>query len=173
MRRSGTQRSARAGGSSAWPSAALRRAARLSPHPSSGSAQEAAQEPMKRPKKKGGRCGIPLQPKPRDGPCPLFGCSGVAAAHRHVNASVALGRELNGALDHGEDRVVAADADAGARVPLGAALAHQEVAGDDVLAAVALHAEALGVRVAAVLRRAARFLLCHGSSSLKWPAAIY
>src|SRR3989304_3422074 len=92
----------------------------------------------------------------------LFGCLGLFAAHRDVDPAVALGLELDRALDDREDRVVGADADARARVPLGAALAHRDVAGDDALAAVAFHAEALGMGVAAVLRGAACFLLCHG-----------
>ena len=39
--------------------------------------------------------------------------------------------ELYRALDHGEDRVIGAHADARARVPLRAALAHENVAGND------------------------------------------
>src|SRR5690606_15084216 len=48
---------------------------------------------------------------------------------------------------------------------------HEDVARDDMLAAVALHAEALGMRVAAVLGGAASFLLCHWSSPLRVAAA--
>jgi hypothetical protein len=74
---------------------------------------------------------------------------GSGGSTRQVAPSV--GVELDRALDHGEDRMIFADADARAWVPLSAALAHEDVAGDDVLAAEALHAEALGVRVAVIL----------------------
>src|SRR5436853_7265081 len=64
-------------------------------------------------------------------------------SHGNVDAALALGVELNRALDHCEDRVVPADANARARVPLGAPLTHEDIAGDDVLAAEVLHTEAL------------------------------
>src|SRR5581483_6734076 len=64
-------------------------------------------------------------------------------------------------LAHREDRVVAADLRAGARAELRAALADDDVAGPDGLAVEDLHAEVLGVRVAAVLRGAETFLVCH------------
>src|SRR3546814_5969238 len=54
------------------------------------------------------------------------------------------------AFGGGEDSVVAAHADIGAGMELGAALAHQDVAGDDGFAAELLHAEALSAGVAAV-----------------------
>ena len=50
----------------------------------------------------------------------------------------------------GEQRVVAATADVHAGVEVGAALADQDLAGLDDLAAEALDAEPLGVRVATV-----------------------
>src|SRR6266481_4131211 len=62
-----------------------------------------------------------------------------------------------------EQRVVAADADMGARVKLGAALAHDDVAGDDDLAAIFLDAEPPAAAVASVARGAARFLMRHPS----------
>ena len=60
-----------------------------------------------------------------------------------------------------EQRVVAAAADAETRVEVGAALAHDDLAGLDDLAAEALHAEALGVRVATVTGRRCALLVCH------------
>src|SRR4029079_1670478 len=57
--------------------------------------------------------------------------------------------------------MVLAQADVVARVPLGAALAHDDVAGEDVLPTEFLHAEALALAVAAVAGRAACFLMCH------------
>src|SRR5687767_7627922 len=53
----------------------------------------------------------------------------------------ALGRELDLAVDQREQGVVAAEADAHARMELGAALADDDVSGFDRLAAVHLHAE--------------------------------
>src|SRR4051812_2679416 len=61
----------------------------------------------------------------------------------------------------GEDRVVAAHADIGAGMELGAALAHDDVAGQNDLAAEFLDAKPLTRAVAAVARGAACFLVCH------------
>src|SRR5690606_16664073 len=63
-----------------------------------------------------------------------------------------LGGELHLAVDQREQGVVATQADAGARVELGATLADDDVAGLDGLAAVDLHAQVLRVGVAAVAR---------------------
>src|SRR5690348_18503442 len=57
--------------------------------------------------------------------------------------------------------MVLADADVVAGVPLGAALTHDDVAGEDSLSAELLHAGALALTVAAVAGRAACFLMCH------------
>src|SRR6201999_8460 len=62
------------------------------------------------------------------------------------------------------DRVVATDARAGARLEAGAALAHDDLAARDGLAREDLHAEALGVRVAAVAAGAEALLMCHERS---------
>src|SRR5206468_11943463 len=69
--------------------------------------------------------------------------------------------ECDAAVGKREKRVVLAEADIVARVPLGAALAHDDVAGANHLAAEFLHAEALALAVAAVAGRAACFLMCH------------
>ncbi len=61
--------------------------------------------------------------------------------HRDVDAALGLGREFHLALADREQRVVAAHADAVARVPFGAALAHDDVAGNDALAARLLDPE--------------------------------
>src|SRR5581483_6023412 len=71
---------------------------------------------------------------------------------------IARAREGDAPLGHGEDRVVAADHHALTRVELRPALANDDVSGDDVLAAVALHAEPLRVGVATVARRAGALL---------------
>ena len=62
-------------------------------------------------------------------------------------------------------RVVAADADAVAGLEARAALADDDLAAGDDLAGEHLHAEALGVRVAAVAGGAEALLVCHYSSS--------
>src|ERR1043166_4747665 len=67
---------------------------------------------------------------------------------------------LHVALDHREQRVVAAEADTGSGSDLGPALADDDGAGVDELAAEDLHAEHLRVRVASVTRRAAALLVC-------------
>src|SRR5688572_5936272 len=69
--------------------------------------------------------------------------------------------ELDGAVLEREDRVVAAEADVEAGLELGAALADDDRAGADRLAAVRLDAAVLGVAVAAVLRRALTLFMCH------------
>ena len=84
----------------------------------------------------------------------------------HVNAGLHLAVAdillvRHGAVHQGEQGLVLAQADGFAGVELGAQLAHQDVAGLDHLAAVALHAEALAVAVASVAGRALRFCVCH------------
>src|SRR5579859_101115 len=58
-------------------------------------------------------------------------------------------------------RVVAPHSDVGAGVHARAALAHQDLAGVHLLAAVNLHAQAFRLGIAAVPRAAACFLVCH------------
>src|SRR5262245_58440866 len=78
----------------------------------------------------------------RAGRCPeLLRGRLVAGLHGNIDAPVALGGELDVAFRLGEQGVVGSHADVGARMPLGAALAHQDVSGQHALAAVALHAE--------------------------------
>ena len=59
--------------------------------------------------------------------------------------------ELDLAADHGEKGIVGASADVHAGMDLGASLADEDVAREDVLAVAALRAEALGVGISAVL----------------------
>ncbi len=63
--------------------------------------------------------------------------------------------------DEGEERVVATTADVGAGVEVGAALADDDLAGVDDLAAETLHAESLGVGVTTVAGGACALLVCH------------
>src|SRR5690606_1561965 len=68
--------------------------------------------------------------------------------------------------DRREQRVVAAAADVGAGVELGAPLPNEDLAGVDDLAAEALHTEALRGGVAPVPRRGGALLVSHGGLSL-------
>jgi hypothetical protein len=70
-------------------------------------------------------------------------------------------RKLHVAGDKSEKRVVLALADVFAGLMARAALAHEDRACVDELAAEALYAEPLSVRIAAVCRGAAAFLMCH------------
>src|SRR5580658_2847424 len=69
--------------------------------------------------------------------------------------------EFDLARDLGEQRVVLAHADVAAGVDGGAALAHDNAAGGDQFTAIGFHAEAFGMRIAAVSRAAASFFVCH------------
>src|SRR5262249_39673999 len=73
--------------------------------------------------------------------------------------------ELDAAVARGEDRVVAADARAGAGAETRPALADEDHARLDFLPVEELHAEPLPLRVAPVLRGTETFLVCHPSSS--------
>src|SRR5690348_17009150 len=76
---------------------------------------------------------------------------------------VAADGELDGAIDQREQRVVATQAHTRARVELGAALTHDDVAGFDGLAAVDLDAEVFRVRIATVAAGTYAFFMCHDS----------
>src|SRR5215510_14588860 len=81
--------------------------------------------------------------------------------HRDRGAAAGAGVEGHPAVRLGEQGVVLADADIGAGMELGAALADQDVARDHDLIAELLHAQALAGGIAAVTRTAACFLMCH------------
>src|SRR4051794_19771956 len=74
--------------------------------------------------------------------------------------------ELDSTCRQREERVVAATADVGAGVEVRAALANDDLAGVDELAAEALHAEPLRVGIAAVLGRGCALFVCHVVSPL-------
>src|SRR5690349_5536060 len=86
---------------------------------------------------------------------------GVAVGHDVHDAPATTADELDGAGRLGEQRVVLADPDAVARAEAGAALADDDLAAGDDLAGEHLHAEALGVGVAAVAGGAEALLVCH------------
>src|SRR5262249_5398266 len=91
----------------------------------------------------------------------LFGGRRRLRHHGDGGWAARRGVERDRALDEGEDGVVAAQSDIVARMELGAALAHDDVAGHDDLAAEALDAEAASLGIAAVARGAAGFLMRH------------
>src|SRR5512147_372455 len=72
-----------------------------------------------------------------------------------------VGTELHRTGLQGEQRVVAATADAGAGVEVGAALTDQDLTCAHDLTAEALHAEPLGVGVATVPGGRCALLVCH------------
>src|SRR6185503_12753676 len=80
---------------------------------------------------------------------------------RGIDADAPSRFELDLAVDQAEEREIAAGADVLVLDPPGAALAHDDAAGPDHLAVADLDAETLGMGVAAVLGRAAAFLMCH------------
>jgi hypothetical protein len=55
--------------------------------------------------------------------------------YRYENATLVLGTELKFAVDQGEQRVIAAHADIATGMPLGSALACDDVAGGNILTA--------------------------------------
>src|SRR6478609_3038961 len=77
------------------------------------------------------------------------------------DATTAAGAELNGARGQCEQGVVAATANAGARVEVGATLADDDLACGNYLAAEALDAEVLSVGVTTVASGARAFFMCH------------
>ena len=79
--------------------------------------------------------------------------------HIHVRAVTRAG-ERDAAFDEREKRMIFSDPDALAGMEARPPLPHEDVPGDDPLAAEALHAEALRVRVAAVPGRARTLLRC-------------
>src|SRR5689334_17283086 len=90
----------------------------------------------------------------------LFG-GGRQRRNGDVHAVVCSTLELFLAIDQREYRVIAAKADVVPRLPLGAPLPQDDVAGEHGLTAVFLDAKPSASRVAAVARGAARFFVCH------------
>src|SRR5579863_4217685 len=87
-----------------------------------------------------------------------LGCGGFDADVAAVASAIG---ELHDASDESEERVVLALTDVFAGLVARAALAHENRARVNELAAEALYAEPLSVRIAAVCRGAAAFLVCH------------
>src|SRR4051812_28287757 len=91
----------------------------------------------------------------------LRGCRLFGGRHDVDDLATAASAELHRAGLEREQGVVAATADVLAGVEVGAALADEDLAGLDDLAAEALDAEALRVGVTTVAGRARALLVCH------------
>src|SRR4029077_16416612 len=76
--------------------------------------------------------------------------------------------EANAAVDERENRVVATESNVLARKELGAALANDNVAGQNRFAAKSFYTETLADAIAAVLNAALSFLMCHGLGFLRF-----
>src|SRR5262245_20795783 len=72
--------------------------------------------------------------------------------YRDVGAALGFGFEFDASINECKQGVVLADPYVVAGMPLGAALAHKNIAGETALAAIKLHAEPPARRVAAVAR---------------------
>src|SRR5579883_2184069 len=97
------------------------------------------------------------------------------SARNHTDRAAtlrAMGLELDLAVDQRVERMVTAQAHARARMELRAALAHDDVAGFDGLAAIELHAQIFRIRIATVARGTYAFLVCHGGLLLRGLAAL-
>lgn len=81
--------------------------------------------------------------------------------NRDFLAIAAVAFEFDDAVGECKERVVAPETDVLARMPPGAALADQDVARTDELPTEPFDAQTFGIRVAAVLCRAAAFFMCH------------
>src|SRR3954470_18700137 len=79
-------------------------------------------------------------------------------------AALALVVEVHDAVDFGEERVVAADADVHAGIKPRSTLADENRSAGDELSSEAFHAEHFRLRIAAVARRALSFFMSHGLS---------
>jgi hypothetical protein len=75
----------------------------------------------------------------------LFGRCLRHRLYRYEDAALGFGTELNVTVDKREEGVILAKADILARVPLGAALARNNVAGNDLLTAEQLYPQPLAV----------------------------
>jgi hypothetical protein len=89
--------------------------------------------------------------------------SGLRRCNRHEGTPAPGGAETYLTADGRKDRVIAAHTDAASRMHGGAALAHQNISGNDRFATKFLQAKAPTGRIPAIARRTACLLMCHGS----------
>src|SRR4051812_29798878 len=112
----------------------------------------------------------------QDAGAPLLGGHRHALCRRGFGHGCALDRyvgpaenrlaEFDLTLDQGEQGVVLADTDIGAGMELGAALAHDDVAGDDAFTTELLDAKTTAGAVATVAGATACLFMCHCSQLL-------
>ena len=84
----------------------------------------------------------------------------LGGVNRNLLTILAQTLEADNTVGLGKQRVIAADTDVGAGVDVGAALADQDVAGQNELTVAALDAQALGLGVTAVTGGANALLMC-------------
>ena len=83
----------------------------------------------------------------------------LGGVNRHLRTILAQTLEADNAVSLGKQRIVAANTNVGAGVDVGAALADQDVAGQNELTISALGAKALGLGITAVLGGAHTFFM--------------
>ena len=83
----------------------------------------------------------------------------LGGVNRNLLTILAQTLEADNTVGLGKQRVIAADTDVGAGVDVGAALADQDVAGEDELTISALGTKALGLGITAVLGGAHTFFM--------------
>src|SRR5690242_18544116 len=86
---------------------------------------------------------------------------GVRGHYVHLSAGATVARELHVAVGEREQRVVLAEPDVQPGEETRATLPHEDVAGQHVLPAEALDAEALRIRLAVVLGRGLALFVRH------------
>ena len=94
--------------------------------------------------------------EPTAGADAFSGCGGMNADLRTFTRL-----ETDHAVGQGKQGVIAAHADIQTRMPLGATLANDDVAGDHILAAEFLDAEIFGIRVPTVACTSKAFFVSH------------
>src|SRR5262249_33660219 len=110
----------------------------------------------------GTRLGPPVRWMPADDVIRrLLGRSLRHREHRYEDPALGFGTELDATVGQREQRMVLAQADIGAGMPLGAPLPRNDVAGQHLLSAENLQPKPLAIRVAAVTGRSACLLVSH------------
>src|SRR5580658_1838986 len=99
-----------------------------------------------------------------DDPPYLLGRGLRCRKYRYEHAALGFGTKLDPTVDQREQGMVAADTHIAAGMPLGAALARNNLAGGHFFAAKNLNSEPLTGGIAAVARGAACFLVSHRSN---------
>jgi len=84
----------------------------------------------------------------------------------HTLSCFAVAFKLHNACGKCKEGIITPDTDIEAGMKLCAALPHKNIAGEDHLTAEALHAEALGITIAAVPGTSAAFFMSHATSPI-------